>query len=129
MERGPALSEPLVRARTGAGFTATHGYVKGLPDKLPAYQEACLTIYDAADYAENTFDVPIVAYAGALNPQLQAARTMEALEPLHLKMTLLVAPGLKHQFPPAWQEKAEAAYQRYAGPDKGRDEYPGASGS
>src|SRR5206468_470537 len=36
----------------GAGFTATHGYVAGLPDKLPPEQEACLTIYDAVDYAE-----------------------------------------------------------------------------
>ena len=27
----------------GAGFTTTHGYIKNLPDKLPPYQEACLT--------------------------------------------------------------------------------------
>src|SRR5262249_10145163 len=40
----------------GAGFTTTHGYIKGLPEKLPAYQEACLRIYDAVDYAENAFN-------------------------------------------------------------------------
>ena len=99
----------------GAGFTATHGYVKGLPDKLPDYQEACLTIYDAVDCAENAFDVPVVAYAGADDPQLQAAHNIEAkLKPLHIPMTLLVAPGLKHSFPPQWQARAEAEYAKAA---------------
>ena len=46
-----------VLAATGAGFTTTRGYVKGLPEKLPSYQEACLHIYDAVDYAENAFDM------------------------------------------------------------------------
>jgi predicted esterase len=106
----------------GAGFTTTHGY-KDLPDKLPPYQEACLTIYDAVDYAENALDVPVVAYDGADDPQLQAARNIEEkLKPLGIPMTLLVAPGLKHQFPPEWQKKAEAEYEKYT--TKGRPEFP-----
>ncbi|HEV3022580.1 MAG TPA: hypothetical protein VGX76_08930, partial [Pirellulales bacterium] len=60
----------------GAGFTATHGYVKNLPTLSPV-EEACLHIYDAVDYAENAFNVPVVAYAGARDPQLQAARNIE----------------------------------------------------
>src|SRR5205807_6311722 len=104
---------------------ATHGYVPGLPDKLPPEQETCLTIYDAVDYAENAFDIPVVAYAGADDSQLQAARNIQAkLKPLKIPMTLLVAPGLKHAFPPEWQKKAEEEYARYAGPDKGRNPYP-----
>jgi predicted esterase len=107
----------------GAGFTNTHGYVKDLPDKLPPYQEACLSIYDAVDYAENAADVPVVAYDGADDPQLQAARNIEEkLKPLGIPMTLLTAPGLKHQFPPEWQKKAEAEYQKYTA--KGRPERP-----
>src|SRR5207244_1654925 len=107
----------------GAGFTTTHGYIKDLPDKLPPYQEACLHIYDAVDYAENVFNVPVVAYAGADDPQLQAARNIAArLKPLGVPMTLLVAPGLAHQFPPEWQQKAEMAYVPYV--TKGRDEHP-----
>jgi len=106
----------------GAGFTTTHGY-KGLPDKLPPYQEACLTIYDAVDYAENAFDVPVVAYDGADDPQLQAARNIEErLKPLGIPMTLLVAPGLKHEFPAEWQHKAEAEYAKYT--SKGRPDQP-----
>jgi predicted esterase len=107
----------------GAGFTTTHGYIKDLPDKLPPYQEACLRIFDAVDYAENAFNVPVVAYAGADDAQLQAARNIEArLKPLGIPMTLLVAPGLAHQFPPEWQQKAEAAYAPHVA--RGRDPHP-----
>jgi len=107
----------------GAGFTTTHGYVKDLPDKLSPEQEACLHIYDAADYAENAFDVPVVAYAGADDPQLQAARNIEErLKPLNISMKLLVADKLGHQFPPEWQKKAAAAREEYTA--KGRPEYP-----
>jgi predicted esterase len=107
----------------GAGFTTTHGYVKGLPDKLPAYQEPCLSIYDAVDYAENVANVPVVAYTGADDPQLQAARNIETrLKKLGLSMTMLVAPGLKHEFPAEWRAKAEKEYAKFAA--KGRPEYP-----
>lgn len=107
----------------GAGFTTTHGYIKNLPDRLPPEQEACLHIYDAADYAENAFNVPVVAYGGDQDPQLQAARNIEArLGPLHIPMKLLVAPGLGHTFPPEWRKKADEAYAPYVA--KGREEYP-----
>jgi dienelactone hydrolase len=109
----------------GAGFTTTHGYLKGIPDRLPPYQEACLRIYDSVDYAENAFNVPVVAYAGANDPQLQAARNIEArLKPLNIGMKLLVAPGLEHKFPPEWQQKAEEAYRTYAAGGTGRPAFP-----
>jgi dienelactone hydrolase len=109
----------------GAGFSATHGYVKKLPPQLPPWQEACLRIYDAVDYAENAFNVPVVAYAGAKDAQLQAARNVEARlkeAGLSAKMQLLVAPDLEHKFPPEWQKKAEAAYAPFVA--RGRSEYP-----
>jgi predicted esterase len=107
----------------GAGFTRTHGYAKKLPDKLPAYQEACLHIYDAVDYAANVFDVPVVAYSGMEDPQRQAAVNIQKrLKALGLSMVHLEAPGLKHQFPPQWQKKAQAEYARQV--TRGRPEYP-----
>ncbi len=107
----------------GAGFTLTHGYVGGLPDKLPAEQEACLTIYDAADYSENAADVPVVAFAGQDDPQRRALENVrERLAPLGIPMTLLVAAGVGHRFPPEWQDKVEAEVARHA--DTGRPEYP-----
>jgi predicted esterase len=107
----------------GAGFTTTHGYVADLPPKLPAYQEACLRIYDAVDYAENAFNVPVVAYSGEDDPQKKAADNMEArFKELGVPSVHLIAPGLKHQFPPAWQEKAEALYAKYV--DKDKSDHP-----
>jgi predicted esterase len=109
----------------GAGFTTTKGYVAKFPEPLTPTQEATLHIYDAVDYAENVFDVPVVAYAGADDKQLQASRNVEeALKKSGLKapFTLLVAPGLEHKFPPEWQKKAEDEYQKHL--KKGRPEYP-----
>ena len=109
----------------GAGFTTTHGYIANLPKELPDYQEKCLRIYDAVDYAENAFNVPVVAYSGEKDPQKKAADNIEnALKTFKepLKFTHLVAPGLEHQMPKEWQGKAEAEYRKFA--DKGRNPDP-----
>ncbi len=98
----------------GAGFTTTHGYVK-FPQPLPAYQEACLKIYDAIDYAENAASVPIVAYSGEKDAQKAAADNIEArLKKLGIPMTHLVAPDLAHTFPAAWFDKANQLYSKHA---------------
>jgi dienelactone hydrolase len=99
----------------GAGFTTTHGYVANLKQPLPAYQEACLHIYDAVDYALNAFDVPVVAYSGSEDPQKKAADNIEAiLQKAGIPMDHLVAPGLGHSFPPAWFHKANELYTKHA---------------
>jgi hypothetical protein len=108
----------------GAGFTTTRGYIKNLPASLPDYQEACLHIYDAVDYAENAFNVPVVAYSGERDPQKAAADNIEARlkafkEPV--RFTHLVAPGLEHRMPPEWQAKAEAEYEKHLGPKQAPD--------
>ncbi len=106
----------------GAGFTTTHGYIATLPKQLPDYQEKCLRIYDAIDYAENAFNVPVVAYSGEIDAQKKAADNIEALlknfkEPV--KFTHLIAPGLAHAMPKEWQDKAESEYRKYADPVRG----------
>jgi len=109
----------------GAGFTTTHGYIGGLPAKLPDYQEKCLHIYDAVDYAENVFNVPVVAYSGELDEQKAAADNIEKLlkgfkEPV--RFTHLIGPGLKHEMPKPWQDRAELEYGKYR--EGGRKEKP-----
>src|SRR4029078_750345 len=93
-------------------------YVPNLPEKLPAYQEECLRIYDAVDYAENAFNVPIVAYSGEKDAPIQAARNIEArlkyVKGVRFPFTHLVAPGLDHKFPEEWQAKAEREYAEHA---------------
>jgi hypothetical protein len=109
----------------GAGFTSTHGYAKDLPKELPPYQEACLHIYDAIDYAENAFDVPIVAYAGSKDDQLQAAKNIEArLKDLKLTtpLKLIVGEDVGHDMPEKYRKEANELYTKEA--DKGRPPYP-----
>jgi len=110
----------------GAGFTNTHAYVKTLPDPLPPYQEPCLHIYDAVDYSENAFNVPIVAYSGEIDAQKAAADNIEErVKKLGItSMVHLIAPGLAHAFPAEWQKKAEAEYVKHAGAGQGRAKYP-----
>lgn len=101
----------------GAGFTTTHGYVANLPEKLPDYVEKCLHIYDAIDYAQNAFNVPVVAYSGEKDAQKQAADNIQAALaefPEPLRFTHLIAPGLEHQMPREWQDKAEVEYRKFA---------------
>jgi hypothetical protein len=107
----------------GAGFTTTHGYVKNLPNPLPPHQQACLRIYDAVEYVENAYNVPVVAYSGEKDPQKAAADNIERrMKSFGLSMTHLIAPDLEHQFPAAWQAKADAHWSKYA--QLGREDYP-----
>src|SRR5262249_4610920 len=102
-----------------------HGYIKTLPENLGWPQEQMLRIYDVIPYAENALNVPVVAYAGSEDAQLQASKNIEAaLKPLNLPVhfRILVAPGLAHAFPAEWQQKAQEAYDPFI--KKGRDEYP-----
>lgn len=107
----------------GAGFSTTRGYIKNLPEPLPDEISKCLHIYDAVDYAENAANVPIVAYAGEKDAQIQAGRNVEKrLAELGLaqRMQFLIAPNTEHSMPAEWAKQAEAAYRLHVGPGKGR---------
>jgi len=98
----------------GAGFTTTRGYIKNLKEPLPEYIEKCLHIYDAVDYAENAFGVPVVAYSGENDAQKTAPDNIEKIlkefkEPHTFHH--LIAPGLEHQQPAAWMAKCDAEYR------------------
>ncbi len=89
----------------GAGFTTTHGYVT-LDAPVRPEVESCLHIYDAVDYAENAFNVPVVAYSGEIDKQKAAAQNIEdKLKPLNIRMTHLVAHRPGTQLPARVAEK------------------------
>ncbi len=99
----------------GAGFSVTKGYVKNMPDPLPNYIERCLHIYDAADYAENAYHVPVIAYAGDKDPQVAATKNVqERLKkfPEIPPITFIVGKDLEHKMPPEYMAMAEAEYQK-----------------
>jgi hypothetical protein len=107
----------------GAGFTTTRGYIPKFPEKLPGYQEACLHIYDAVDYAENAFNVPVVAYSGSKDSQKLAADLIEKrLKKLNIPMTHLIAEGVGHKLTAEWARKAEKEYEKYA--RRGKRDFP-----
>jgi len=100
----------------GAGFSATRGYHKGLEANPPDYIIKGLHIYDAVDYAENCFNIPIVAYSGSKDPQKLAADNIEAAlknfkEP-H-SFTHIVAPDLEHKQPAEWWAKCDTEIRRH----------------
>lgn len=85
----------------GAGFTTTYGREKNPGGKLPDYVVKCLGIYDALDYAENVFDVPVVAYGGEIDPQREAMESIrDKITPLGLHATFLVGPKMGHKYDP-----------------------------
>lgn len=59
----------------GAGFAETRTYAK--LSNVPDYQAGPLHIYDAADYAVNAVNVPIVGYGGDQDPQLRASQVIQ----------------------------------------------------
>jgi pimeloyl-ACP methyl ester carboxylesterase len=71
----------------GAGFTETKRYAR--LRNTPPYQEKALHIYDAVDYAQNAFDVPMAGYGGEMDPQLQASVNIkDALESMGFRMQI-----------------------------------------
>jgi hypothetical protein len=99
----------------GAGFSVTKGYVKNLPDPLPDYVDRCLHIYDAADYAENAYHVPVIAYAGDKDPQQAATKNVQdrlKQYPEIPPITFIVGKDLEHKMPPEYMALAEAEYRK-----------------
>lgn len=100
----------------GAGFSATRGYHNGLEPDLPEYIAKGLHIYDAVKYAENSFDIPVVAYSGSKDPQKLAADNIEnALKTFKEphSFTHIVAPDLEHKQPPEWWAKCDVEIRKH----------------
>lgn len=107
----------------GAGFATTRGYIKDLPQELPAYIEKPLHIYDAVDYAENAASVPVIAYAGGDDPQQAAGKAIEErLKGTNIPLQFVIAPGVGHAVPAEYAAKLETEYAKAA--EKGRVNYP-----
>jgi dienelactone hydrolase len=91
-------------AAPGAGFAETAQYLKLTPDQiqaLPAWEPKLWNWYDATAYAANFFNLPLVAYSGELDRQIQAAKVMEsALAKEGLRMAHVIGPKTEHKYHP-----------------------------
>ena len=113
-------------AAPGAGFTETRVFLRGDLARQPqnAVQQTLWHLYDATDYAVNTFNVPVVAYSGANDGQKQAADAMAAAM-LDEGLTLehVIGPNTGHSYEPRARQQVQDRLDQLAA--KGRNPVPG----
>jgi dienelactone hydrolase len=121
---GAHYAERWTAVSPGAGFAETRRYVNLTPEKYPpAYEQTLWGLYDAPDYVRTLFNVPVIAYSGENDKQIQAARVMEeAYQQEGRQLTHLIGPGMGHKYHPDTLADLRKRLQQLAA--KGRDRFP-----
>ena len=99
---GAHYADRWVAMSPGAGFAETARYNRLAPaDYPPEYVQKLWGLYDVPGYTRNLFNLPVIAYSGEIDKQIQAARVMEEAFLQHgRKLTHLIGPGMGHQYHP-----------------------------
>lgn len=86
----------------GAGFAETARYNRLDPAGYPPdYEQRLWALHDAPGYVRNLFNIPVVAYSGEVDRQIQAARVMEeAYRANGRELVHIIGPGMGHQYHP-----------------------------
>lgn len=86
----------------GAGFVETARYLNLKPENYPPHYEQLLWGQnDVPTMVRNLFNVPVIAYSGELDKQIQAARVMEeAYAAEGEKLNHHIGPGMGHKYHP-----------------------------
>lgn len=97
---GAHYADRWVAVSPGAGFAETALYNKLTPEKFPPdHVQLMWGMYDVPGYVRNLFNVPVIAYSGELDKQIQAARVMEEAYLHHgRKLTHIIGPGMGHSY-------------------------------
>lgn len=95
-------TDRFVAVSPGAGFADTSRYQNLKPENFPPkYEQTLWSVYDVPGYTRNLFNIPVVAYSGELDKQMQAALLMEeAFQSEGQKLTHLIGPGMGHKYHP-----------------------------
>ncbi|MEO5952018.1 MAG: prolyl oligopeptidase family serine peptidase, partial [Chloroflexia bacterium] len=112
-------------AAPGAGFAETKEYqnLEQKGDNRPWYEQKLWRWYDATEYAANFFNLPLVAYSGEKDKQIQAAKIMERyLAKEGMALAHVIGPNTEHKYHP--DSKPEIAARLSAIAKKGRDPFP-----
>ncbi|MBY0504570.1 MAG: prolyl oligopeptidase family serine peptidase [Bryobacteraceae bacterium] len=119
---GAHFADLFAAAAPGAGFAETAQYQKMTPETLkamPLWERQLFHWYDATDYAANFYQLPLVAYSGEKDKQIQAAQIMgKSLEGEGLTLTHVIGPDTEHKYHPA--AKLEVARRMDLLAEKGR---------
>ena len=84
----------------GAGFAETARYNKLKPENFPPQHEQVLWgVYDVPCYVRNLFNVPVIAYSGEIDKQIQAALVMEeAFRAEGRELKHVIGPKMGHKY-------------------------------
>lgn len=106
----------------GAGFAETAQYIKLAPENYPpAYEQRLWGAYDVPGYVRNLFNVPVLAYSGENDKQIQAARVMEAAFTREGRtLDHRIGPGVEHKYEPATLAKLMADLRQIAAQGRNR---------
>jgi dienelactone hydrolase len=99
---GSHYTDRWVAMSPGAGFAETAEYNRLTPDRYPSEVEQTLwQVYDCPNYARNLLNIPLVAYSGEEDKQIQAALVMEtALAKQGHSLNHVIGPGMGHKYHP-----------------------------
>jgi hypothetical protein len=113
-------------AAPGAGFSETEEFLRIYQNETlgpPVWERKLWRLYDSTEHALNTAMVPLIAYSGEKDGQIQAARAMErAMAAEGLTLTHLIGPDTQHRYEP--KTKAELSRLIDSIATRGRDPLP-----
>jgi dienelactone hydrolase len=113
-----------VAVSPGAGFAETRRYQNLQPkDYPPAYEQTLWHLYDVPSYTRNLFNLPVIAYSGEKDKQIQAARVMEEAFKEHGRtLQHIIGPGMGHAYHPKSLEEISRVMREHV--QRGRDRWP-----
>lgn len=98
---GAHYADRWVALSPGAGFAETARYTRLRPeDYPPKYEQLLWGVYDVPAYVRNLFNLPVVAYSGERDKQIQAARVMEEAFQEGRELRHVIGPGVEHKYHP-----------------------------
>ena len=99
---GAHYTDQFAAVSPGAGFAETARYNRFDASSYPSwYAQKLWTTYDVPNYARNFMNLPLVAYSGERDKQMQAARVMETEFATHgQKLTHFIGPRMGHNYDP-----------------------------
>lgn len=120
---GAHYPDRWVAVSPGAGFAETARYQGLDPETIPDYERKLWGLYDVPGYVRSLFNVPVIAYSGEMDKQIQAARVMEEAFQQHDKqLTHLIGPGMGHKYHPDTLAEIAQRVSQYV--SRGRDPQP-----
>ncbi|HEX3656890.1 MAG TPA: prolyl oligopeptidase family serine peptidase [Pirellulales bacterium] len=121
---GAHFPDAWVAVTPGAGFAETAQYQHLKPENYPAwYEQKLWGWYDVPDYVLNLFNLPVIAYSGELDKQIQAARIMEAaFRREGHTLEHLIGPGVAHKYQPDTLKELQRRLAQVVA--RGRPEHP-----